>query len=536
VWDVESGRLLKTFDDRLVSLTDVAFSPDGSSIAVAGHPNFVFDVSAGKPTLSLDASCQPAESVAYAPDSSLIAFGLESGDICLINARDGTLQRRLHDGGWVQSLSFTDNGARLISAGSDGQTKLWHLASGAEIVSLLAAADGEWAMITPEGFFAASANGADLLQVTRGTQVFTVDQFFQALYRPDLVRQKLGGDVNADVKAAAARLDLAAVLASGTPPRVSLSAARKSEGLDPAVSARALIEDAGGGIGRIEWRLNGLTIGSSLADPAAGARIALDRDIALGEGRNLIEIVAYNRRNLISSPPMQIAVDVPEGGGAEQHVFVLAAGVDAYAGEWPALRYSRSDAAAFAESIRRSAKASGIGVESVILEDAEFNLDGLRAGLERLSATMRPSDIFVFFLAGHGKTIDARFYFIPATLDSSDDADVMRAAVGQDAIQSLLSAVPALRSLMVFDACESGSLAELSLATRGAERSAAAERLSRSVGRTLISATTDNAVALEGHAGHGLLTFTFISALREAAVGKSGRIPVSELVAFSCRT
>jgi len=59
----------------------------------------------------------------------------------------------------------------------------------------MTAKEGEWLAITPEGFFDASANGAQMLSVVRGLEVFGIDQFYQTLYRPDLVREKLSGDL-----------------------------------------------------------------------------------------------------------------------------------------------------------------------------------------------------------------------------------------------------------------------------------------------------------------------------------------------------
>jgi hypothetical protein len=82
------------------------------------------------------------------------------------------------------------------------------------------AKDGEWLAITPEGFFAASKKGADVLSVVRGFEVYSIDQLFQALYRPDLVRDKLAGDPKGLVREAAVKLDLEKVIASGNAPTV----------------------------------------------------------------------------------------------------------------------------------------------------------------------------------------------------------------------------------------------------------------------------------------------------------------------------
>ena len=76
----------------------------------------------------------------------------------------------------------------------DGTTRVWDAASGAQRARLIAFTDGEWLTITPEGFFDASERGANLLSVVRGLEAYAIDQFYQSLYRPDLVREKLAGE------------------------------------------------------------------------------------------------------------------------------------------------------------------------------------------------------------------------------------------------------------------------------------------------------------------------------------------------------
>jgi hypothetical protein len=90
--------------------------------------------------------------------------------------------------------------------------------TGELLATLLAAKDGEWLAVTPEGFFVASAKaaGADLVTVVRGLEAYRLEQFSQVLYRPDLVREKLAGDP--DGKVGAAAVDLAKLLDRGRVP------------------------------------------------------------------------------------------------------------------------------------------------------------------------------------------------------------------------------------------------------------------------------------------------------------------------------
>src|SRR5262249_16899310 len=158
--------------------------------------------------------------------------------------------------------AFSPDGTRLISGSPDTTVRIWNAASGEVLATLIAATNGEWLAITPEGFFDASAKGAEILGIVRGLEVFSIDQFYQTLYRPDLVREKPTGDLNGKVRAAAARLDLAALLDSGRAPRGAITS-HKAQDTSAAdlVTVEAQLADLGGGIGRAEWRINGLTVG-----------------------------------------------------------------------------------------------------------------------------------------------------------------------------------------------------------------------------------------------------------------------------------
>src|SRR5580692_7808783 len=164
---------------------------------------------------------------------------------CRERAVDPSLNRTLGGG---------QLGARMISASSDRTIKLWSLNTGEALVSFMSAPDGAWLAITPEGFFVASKRGADLLSVVRGFDVYSIDQLFQALYRPDLVREKLAGDPKGLVREAAAKLDLDKVIASGAAPAARLVSPRDGERVTAEeITVEADVADQGGGIGRIEW-------------------------------------------------------------------------------------------------------------------------------------------------------------------------------------------------------------------------------------------------------------------------------------------
>jgi hypothetical protein len=109
------------------------------------------------------------------------------------------------------------------------------------------------------------------------------------------VREKLAGDPGGEVAKAAQVINLDKILDSGPAPLVVIaSPTDKSQATSDLATVTARIEDRGKGIGRIEWRVNGIT-----AAIAAGPRPGSDsvytpppQQLALDPGDNTIEMVA----------------------------------------------------------------------------------------------------------------------------------------------------------------------------------------------------------------------------------------------------
>ena len=112
------------------------------------------------------------------------------------------------------ALSIARDGKRAVSGSPDTTIRLWNVDTGEALATLLAAGNGEWIILTPEGFFSASANGADLANAVSGFEVFPLQRFHQLLHRPDLVAEKIAGDPKGLVRDALAKLDTAQALAA----------------------------------------------------------------------------------------------------------------------------------------------------------------------------------------------------------------------------------------------------------------------------------------------------------------------------------
>nr|WP_319383291.1 caspase family protein [uncultured Roseibium sp.] len=497
-----------------------------------------------------DTKLFPVERADFTQDGRLVAAASERGAI-IWNTAEGKMHARLvgHSAP-VSSLHFSPDNTRIATSSYDGTVRLW-TKNGEELLRFYLFADGEWLAISPEGFFNGSDKGAKRVNVVRGGNVFPIDSFFDALYRPDLVREALAGDLDGKVAAAAAQLDLEKIIEGGFPPRVRLISPEPGETVagdgsgSGAVDVEVEIEATSGGIGKVEWSVNGvlqdlseralsplvLADGVDQAESGAGQTKRVTQSLYLAPGENEISVVAYNAAGLIASDPLTFAVALDEPEITDPKLYVLSVGVNDYFDSRLDLAYAASDARAIGSALKIAGKEiySDVIVETVL--DKDVTKAGLEAAFNRLETVVRPGDVFVFFLAGHGKTEDGRYYFLPHDFRYQDEGSFKTAGIGQTALQEWFSKIRAQKSVLLFDTCESGTLTQEPV-VRGTGALAAINRLNRAIGRTTLTASTDTAPALEGFRGHGLFTYTLLDAIASADNDNDRAVDVTELASY----
>jgi WD40 repeat protein/uncharacterized caspase-like protein len=495
VWNIATGRQVRTVRAH-DSIDQLVLSHDGKAYISAGDRSIrLWDAGSGRRLAEIDLPGQ-----AYSLDISHL------------------------DGSWVAVL--------------DGKTLQRSSRQGALLATSVVGSDGEWLTITPEGFFDGSPNGTRLVAAVQDLKTVAVDQVYQALYRPDLVQEKLAGDPRGLVRAAAAKLDLEKVLATGGAPHVTLAGPTTARA--EAIEVNAALTDRGGGIGNLEWRVNGVTVGVQQRGfdrfntglQRAEPRI-ISRRLTLAPGENVIEVLAYNAANLIASSPARLMVK-REGGpeAARPRLHVLSVGVNDYRDSRLRLSFATVDAKAWSDALRRAGTAFYESVEATTVLDEDVTAANLDKTFTTLSSKVGPEDVFAFFIAGHGKTVDGRYYFLPQDFRYAGEESIVSQGIGQDKWQEWFARIPARKSLLLYDTCESGSLTGSGVAMRGIGQLAALERMTRATGRTTLTASTDDAPALEGYRGHGVFTYALLDALGKADVNNDGLIDITELASF----
>ena len=113
--------------------TKLAWSPDGSRIALGSSAGVLFFEPREMRFLSSMATDGMVSSVAFSPDGSRMALGLGNGQIQIWDARQESLLRTITTAtDLVKEVVFSPGGESLLSIGGGGTAQVWDVATGEE--------------------------------------------------------------------------------------------------------------------------------------------------------------------------------------------------------------------------------------------------------------------------------------------------------------------------------------------------------------------------------------------------------------------
>lgn len=401
-----------------------------------------------------------------------------------------------------------------------------------QLGDLYAFEDGEWIIITPDGYYNASANGDKYLNVRVGNNIYGIESYRETFFRPDLVKLALaGGSLQgyrtlADVK---------------QPPRVSIVQTAVSS-VNDAFKLTLKLEEQGGGVGDVRLFLNGSAV---LLDSARSLK-AVQKDgngavycsytLKLSPGSNSIRAVAFNADNSMQSNEAVHQVQASFSSIRKPTLHALVIGVQEFRNPKLQLKYAVADADLFAETLRTAASSLFEEVRVTPLTTREAtSRDAIVGALQRYQA-INPDDLFILYIASHGTVDEGEYFLITSNVGALSTQKLKSDALSQTALKELVANIPSTKKLIVIDTCNAGQLGQAmqtALLTRGMSEDTAMKVLSRAVGSTILSASTSFQDALEGYQGHGLFTWTLVQGLQgKADKGRSGYIKTTDLAAY----
>ena len=235
-----------------------------------------------------------------------------------------------------------------MSGSLDGTTKIWEISTGKEITQFISFTDGEWLIITPEGYYSSSVNGDKHLNVRIGNNVYGIDQYRSVFYKPQIVETSLRlGDTQkaiAEVLGTEKEKPALATIQNIEPPFIVIKSpedGKKMSSLDIEISV--YVEDRTQNIKKVTINVNGRAAASGESRdlqivPKAGVikipegkkTVDLKIPVTLESGENFIEVFAFNG---FSEGRKSIRIYTEEGQKGDlilPNLWILSIGINKY--------------------------------------------------------------------------------------------------------------------------------------------------------------------------------------------------------------
>ena len=533
LWDINSGaRIWVVTLDNIVA-ESLNFSPDGKLILLGDSVNnspVIYSAADGRKIKVFEHSdfrTRTSCIAIFSPDGKYILSSDPSEDnvITLWDIATGK-EIKLFGGhrGGVNSLAFTLDARHFLSNSYDGTTRLWDISTGKEIAQFISFTDGEWVVITPEGYFNASPNGAKHLNVRVGNNVYSIDNFYEKFFNPVYVASVLQGK----------KVEAVADIRKGvlTPPDVKITSPEPNKEFSTdTVTITVSAKDTGGGIDEIRLYHNGKAIGEdqrAVKIVPKGNEATKTYTVTLVDGANTFRATAFSKDRTESNPyELIVKLTAPS---KDVSLYILAVGINKYKNPALNLNYAEPDAKGIVDFFKQKGEGLFKKVEIIDMYNEQATKEGITSKLKQLENT-NPQDAVLIYLAGHGESIGDKWYFIPHELTYPErEEDVKTKGISSDELSGLIKNIKAQKILLLIDSCKSGAVL---VAFRGFEDRKALSQLSRSTGVHIVAASTKDQFAAEvKELGHGVFTYILLEGLKGKAATEGKAVTVKKLMAY----
>jgi WD40 repeat protein len=134
LWDARKQARAGGFSARPLSVSSLAWSPDGSTLAAASREGVTL-FRDGTPVRTLRERGPLAYGLAWSPDGALVATGDERA-VTLWDVATGAFTELTRESGDAMSVAFSADGQLLASASRDGKVRIWDVPSRAFVTTL----------------------------------------------------------------------------------------------------------------------------------------------------------------------------------------------------------------------------------------------------------------------------------------------------------------------------------------------------------------------------------------------------------------
>ncbi len=531
IWDLERGEKSRSY----------YFEPMATNSKKRGFIT-ILTYSGSEPEISdLDLSSDNRYLAAGLTDNSVRILDIEQKYISEIKVLTG------HSGP-VNTVAFTSADKYLITTSEDKTIKIWETARWKEVATLISFGKDDWIVTTPEGLFDASPDAMKLIYYTQGFEIFELDQLKDRYFEPGLLQKILGfNDEPVRDVTKLEKLDLY--------PEIKLN--QPDNGL-----LKIDLTNRGGGIGPVKIFINGKEIAAD-ARGEGSDRDAEELNISLDlkdhpflkyGSKNIIEVKAANGEGYLVSRGARVTyLPEAEKPAGIPRLFIVASGISDYTGNEIDLKYAAKDAEDMARALE-------IGASRLFGTDKTYtwllttnqensSIQPTRANIIRtfgeIAQKAKSTDILVLYFSGHGINWggqDGDFYYLTKdayTAEASaynDPAIRKLSTISSNEMVEYIKKIPALKQVLIIDACASGKMVENLVTQRNISSSTlrALDRMKDRTGMHIITGCTADEVSYEASQyGQGILTYSLLEGIKGTALRDERFVDVNLLYQYA---
>ncbi len=549
LWDTQKGKLLQSLSRAESIVQQLEFSDDGEMIYIGFDDGEVWawDWGTRRSRLEISTLHHGGFGLGILRWKLFIASSLSESkfgaSISIYNVRSKKLEGILggHESG-VNDMRVSHDGKFIVSTGNDNLIKIWQISNQKLLATQYTLGDNNWAWLTPSGLFDASQGGMQLMHYVHKNEPIQLNQLKERYYEPDLL-QKILGYNEEPIRNTESFKEVALY------PNMQLEIT--------AATLYVELEERTGGIGKVSVFINEKEIVEDANLSREGlVKINLKdyHRYMRQDTSNQIGVKVFNEKGWMESRIENIEYQPNDKKFTitkyEPKFYALVIGTSNYRGEALDLTYADKDAKDMANALElASEELFGAKNAEVLLLNTKQSDGGqpskknILAALQAFSAKVKPEDVFLLYLSGHGVNYgspSSQFYYLTKEIASEDLGDeIIRQNYTISSVEftNHLKEIPAQKQIMVLDACSSGSMVENLLSQSRSVSSSqkrALERMKDRTGVFILAGSAANKVSYEASQfGQGLLTYSLLSGMRGGALRNNQYVDVMQLFQYA---
>jgi len=549
IWDIAANKLVTSFEHAPYKAI-ATFNDENNTIYsfVSTQNGFdIWDVKNGKLISTYIGHKNDVIEVKFNEDKSLLLAASKDLSIRVWNFKSTRLVKtfRGHNSK-INSVNFSNDEKFLISSSNDGNVILWDFETEKALIKhyIFENNPKKWVHLHDSSLFDASPEAMEMMYWTKGLEVIEFSQLKDRYWLPGLWEKVMKRKKLPDVRNMS-ELKLQ--------PIVEIQNITDNEVI-------VHLKKRDGGYGKVTLFINGKEAIKDIRPPDMDyskkeqtITISIKNHPYLINGENKFTVKASSKDGFVQGRGAITVRSIKKKSLKKPQYFAVIIGVGEYANSQLNLKYTVNDAEAIS-------KAMQLGAENLFGKDRTHiytittktnklpNKENIKEIFKEISSKANAEDIITVYLSGHGITWggdQGDFYFLTsdATATSNnaynDLAIRMNNTISTNEFVDWLKEIPALKQVMIIDACASGKAVDNLIAQRDIEPSQikAIDRMKDRTGMYIISGSTADAVSYEASKyGQGLLTYSILQAIKGAALKEGKFVDIFTIMDYARET